>query len=271
MSDAFQTALARIMRPLARAMISRGLRFSDAAEILKRAFVEAAERDFQLDGKRLTDSRVSLLTGLQRRDVRVFREETTSSKLQGAGQLPRVIARWLADPAYRNSDDGPATLPRAGPRPSFESLARDVSKDLHPRTVLDELARLGAIAWDEDEDRVTLIRDAFTPSEDEEALLSYFGANLGDHVEAATANLSAAPEFGPFLERAVHYNQLTKDSVDALERMSRELQTETLAKINSTALRLQDADAEGGGGAHRFRCGAYVFREEADQQKEGKE
>lgn len=271
MPNAFQSALARILRPLARAMISRGVRFPDASEMLKRAFVSAAERDFQLNGKRLTDSRVSLLTGLQRRDVRAFREGEPEAHSQGAGQLPRVIARWLADEIYQNEHGAPAALPRVGPSPSFESLANDVSRDLHPRTVLDELARLGAVAWDEKTDLVTLVRDAFTPSEDEAALLNYFGANLGDHAEAATVNLSAAPKSGPFFERAVHYNQLSEESARALERMARELQTEALKTINAEALRLQNADAEGGGGTYRFRCGAYIFHDESKERIEDKE
>lgn len=270
--DPVRDALARILRPLVRAMIARGLGFPELAERLKRLYVEAAERHFGLGGRRVTDSRISLLTGLQRKDIRAQRtrlEEDAAPSPQGAGPLPRVLARWTAGPPYGDAPGTPRALPRSAPdEPSFEALVAAVSRDIHPRTVLDELLRLGLVSLDPDTDRVTPTGAAFVTGRDAAALAGYLGANLGDHAEAAVANLLAAPGPGPFFERAVHYSHLTPDAIGELDRMARRLQGETLAALNARALALQDRDDGDPAATGRFRCGAYVYSELGSVPKE---
>lgn len=263
--EAFRGAVTRILRPLVRAMIARGLTYPELSERLKGLYVETCALHFRLGGKRLTDSRVSLLTGLQRKDVRALRArlETAPEAIgtAGAGPLPRVVARWLAGPPYAAAAGAPESLPRsAAAGPSFETLVAEVSRDIHPRTVLDELLRLGLASLDPDADRVTLAATAYLPRRDEAALIGYYGANLGDHAEAAAANLLAAPEPGPYFERAVHYNQLTPAALDELEDLARRLQGEALAELNARALALQRRDAGDPAAVGRFRCGAFVYR-----------
>lgn len=249
-------AIARLMRPVIRLLIARGVRFGELSDWLKAAYLSAAERHFRLDGKRLTDSRLHLLTGLQRKDIARLRAAEMPADAPSAGPLPRVVALWLA--RHGDGAGGPASLPRQGQAPSFETLVAEVSRDMHPRTVLDELLRLG-LARVED-DQVHLAGEAFLPAKDEAAMLGYLGANLGDHAAAAVENMLAAPEQGPHLERAVHYNRLTPEAVDELERLSRMLLTETLSKINARAAALQRRDRSKTGADSRFRAGAFVYR-----------
>jgi hypothetical protein len=261
----FRDALTRILRPLVRAMIARGLAYPELAERLKGLYVDACARHFRLGGKRLTDSRISLLTGLQRKDIRAVRARLEGAgdgaEPAGAGPLPRVLARWIGGPPYADAAGAPRSLPRAAAdRASFDSLVAEVSRDIHPRTVLDELVRLGLVRHDPGDDRVSLLAPAYLPSRDDAALLGYFGANLGDHAEAAAANLLAAPAPGLFFERAVHYNQLTPDALDELEKLARQLQGEALSALNARALALQQRDAGDDAAAGRFRCGAFVYR-----------
>lgn len=265
----FREALTRILRPLLRAMIARGLRFPELADQLKQLYVESATRHFALAGKRMTDSRISLLTGLQRKDVRALRErvETGAEEPAGAGLLPRLLARWTGATPYAEEPGAPRTLPRsAAAGPSFEALAAEVSRDVHPRTLLDELIRLRLVRHEPGDDSVTLTSAAFLPARDEAALASYLGANLGDHAEAAIANLDAAPEAGPYFERAVHYNRLSRAALDELEALAREIQEEALARLNARALALQDRDLRNVHASGRFRCGAYIYRDCQDAE-----
>ena len=186
----FRDALIRILRPLVRAMIARGLTYPELAETLKQLYVDACARHFHLGGKRLTDSRISLLTGLQRKDIRALRArlEGVEEDVEppGAGPLPRVLACWNGAQPYVDATGAPRSLPRvATDGPSFEALVAEVSHDIHPRTVLDELSRLGLVRHNPEDDRVSLIASAYLPHRDDAALLGYFGANLGDHVEVA--------------------------------------------------------------------------------------
>ncbi len=76
--------------------------FPALAQLLRELLVNVAEHDFALDGKEQTDSRVSLLTGIHRKEV---------ARLRGAGtpvnetpatlsRTSAIMARWVAAPEF---------------------------------------------------------------------------------------------------------------------------------------------------------------------------
>ena len=67
-------ALAQVLRPLARLMIGHGLQLMPMMELLKKALVEEAQASFGLSDKANSDTRVALLTGVHRKDVKRLRE-----------------------------------------------------------------------------------------------------------------------------------------------------------------------------------------------------
>lgn len=246
--DALATALSRALGPVVRLAIARGLTYPVLAERLKEVYLSVAERFFRSEGKRLTDSRLSVMTGLQRKDIKGLRARMEDPEPPQAGPLPRIMALWQVE-------HGGAPLDRA----RFEALTGSVSRDIHPRTVLDEMERLGLVERAGDEIRLTAT--AFLPAGDDDALLGYWGANLGDHAMAATENVLAAPDPGPHFERAAHYNRLTPEAVEELDRLSRKLLGEALESLNARALSLQRRDRGKAGATRRFRAGAFVYRE----------
>lgn len=263
--DPLLRAAARIFRPVVRLLIARGVTFPRLAERLRALFVTVAAEEFSIDGRRLTDSRLSLLTGLQRREVKALRLEE-KAPAAGAGPLARVLARWGGDEDFLDPSGRPRPLSRMGePAPGFDALVARISQDIHPRTVLDELLRLGLVTLEGD--LVAPAAEAFLPARDEAALLGYFGANLGDHAEAAAANVLAAPEPGPFFERAVHYNRLDPAALEELDALARSLGARALAELNARALALQAAAPAGASG--RFRAGLFVFTDQGEAMEKG--
>ena len=97
------------------------------------------------------------------------------------------------------------------------------------------------------------------PSKNDDELTGYFGANLGDHAEAAADNLAAAPEPGPYFERAVHYNNLTPESLSQLEALAAQRQSEVLKELSNLAGLLQKRDASEEIAVGRFRCGSFIY------------
>ena len=258
-------ALKVVLRPLARLMIARGITLPAAVAALKEVFVEVAARDFRLRGKLPSDSRVSLLTGLHRKDVRAIRENAHPLSAPRSGGLgATVVGRWLGDPAFAAADGRPRALPRLPSEdpaaPSFEVLVTGISKDVRPRTVLDELLRLGILDWDQTADEVRLLKEAFVPSGPSEALLGFFRDNLHDHLAAAVGNLLAAPEANRAFERAVYYNRLRPGDVAALEAEARTLALAAMRHLNSLALERQQAARGDQAARERFRFGAFFFR-----------
>ncbi|MGY8991490.1 MAG: DUF6502 family protein, partial [Rhodospirillales bacterium] len=139
-------AINRLFRPLVRLLITYGVTYPSVISLLKRIYVEEAEQSFQVERKRQTDSRISLITGVHRKDVKRLRGSNSE-----VGQVPlpisisaQMVATWIGDPAYMDETDKPLPLPRLKPKDgssSFEGLVESVSKDVRPRTVLDEWTR----------------------------------------------------------------------------------------------------------------------------------
>lgn len=263
-ADRLLGPLRHLLRPLIRFLIRRGITFPVLAELLRGLYVEIAARDLLTDPRQRTDSRVSLLTGVHRKELRRLREQDA-----GAPAVPavvtlssQVIARWLGLPEYSN-EAGPRALPREAAQlgePSFDGLVRSVTSDVRPRAVLEEFIRQGVARLDE-VGRVRLNRGAFLPRQGSEEQLYYFARNLHDHLAAAAANVEA--EGGPpFLDRSVHYDRLPPGVAAALEAAGRDAAQRMLLDINRLALELlakEELEPAPEQRTRRFNLGAYLL------------
>jgi hypothetical protein len=263
--DRTLAALRWLMRPIIRLLIARGVQLSAVNALLKQVYVDVAIDEFRIDDKPPTDSRVSILTGVHRRDVRSIRTDGMPSSAPPAMSMSAtVIGRWLGDPTCVDGDGQPKALHRLADNgsPSFEELFQGISKDVHPRTILDGMIDQKLVDWDQRNDVVRLKSKAFVPTADSEGLMRFFEMNLHDHLAAAVSNLVNDENDRRFLERAVYYNQLETTSVDKIEGEARQLGERILSDMNSKALQLQQADADEGGETERFRFGVFFYREE---------
>ncbi len=257
-------ALRRIFRPLARLLIARSIPFPTASNLLREAYVEVAVEEFPVAGKRQTDSRITLLTGVHRKDVKRLRAQK-GAELQAPRAVSlgsQLMARWTTLPELLDPQGEPLPLPRladADGGVSFESLVRSLNTDIRPRVVLDEWLRLG-IAHLDDRDRVCLNAQAFIPAQGSEEMTYYFGRNLHDHAAAAVHNMLGGAE--PFLERSVNYNNLGPAAVAELTELAKRRGMEVLRELNARALRLQRRDAGEAEASRRFNFGLYLLAED---------
>ena len=61
------------LRPLVQRMLASGVPFGLLEDRLRELVVEVAEQEFPLDGRRQTDSRIALISGINRKEVRRIR------------------------------------------------------------------------------------------------------------------------------------------------------------------------------------------------------
>jgi hypothetical protein len=255
----FLKAVDRLAEPLVRALISLGVTFPLFTQLLKRVYIRVATKQAQTAGAPLTVSRISVMTGLQRKDIGQIKEQIARKQEPTAtiSLGSRLIGIWNGAKEFTDSSGRPLPLPRySGPSPTFEDLVRSVSTDVRPRAVLDEWLRLGVVKIDE-QDRVHMRSDWFVPRQGFEELSYFYGRNLADHIAASTYNLLGEGE--PRLERAVYYDKLTPDSVATLEEYARKVGGEALRQINREALRLADADEGKLGADQRMSIGMYYY------------
>jgi Family of unknown function (DUF6502) len=264
-NSAIFKALESALKPLVRLMLARGITYIQLTEWLKHIFVETAVREFNLPDKAINDSRISVVTGVHRKDVKRLREnmlinpslvEPTNVNLGS-----KIVSAWLSNALYMN-DDKPksiARLKKDGGNISFEVLAESVTKDVRARAALDELERVGAVSVDA-EDMVTLVTEAFIPAKGEDEKAYYLGLGVGDHTSAAVNNvLNHQP---PSFDRVVHYKSLSLTSIEEIEQLSRAHGSQFLQEINKKAGKLPLNADNSEIKNKRFTLGVYFYSED---------
>lgn len=265
---ALVAALRCVLRPLVRLMVSRGVTYPYLAELLKGLFVDVAERDFGIEGKPTTDSRVSLLSGVHRKDVSRLRSTTVKADGPASPVVnlsSQVFARWLGDPGWRNRRGRPLPLPRLaseGGDRSFESLVAGISSDIRPRALLDEWLRRGLVTLD-DQDRVCLQPQVFTAGRGDDDKLHYFARQLHDHAAAAGHNLQGGV---PYLDRSLHADGLSVESVAELHERAREQGMQMLVSLSEAtqAAEQRDRALPADAPRRRFTLGVYFYESDQD-------
>lgn len=256
-------AVRRLLRPLIRIMLHYSVQYPYLANLLKLTYVEVATH-MPVPGKEQTDSRVSMLTGIHRLDVKRLRSEIV---IGGEAPPPSVslgaqaVARWTTVSEYLDGKGRPLPLPRlasSGSSVSFESLVQSISKDIRPRVVLDEWLRLGIARVDE-QDRVVLVTDAFVPSHGLDEKLFYLGKNVHDHLGACENNLTR-PDAPPMLERSAYYDHLSEASAQILATYARQLSSQAIQAFGQKAMELQEKDSQDGNARHRVTYGLYFYQ-----------
>lgn len=256
------SALKHLLRPLVRLLLSHNITFPYLADLLKGVYVEVAKETILQTGGKLTDSRMSVLSGIHRKDIRRFRESPEilegAPKAQSIGA--RMIGLWLAHPDYLDNQEHPAALSKH----QFNELAMSVSSDIKPGTILEEWIHQGTVKVQGDQ--VTLNKQALIPSEDFEQLAHYFGQNLHDHIATASNNLLQQTD--PKLERAVFYPRLSEASIQKIEAYANQQANQLLQQINKQALTYVKQDKDDPEATHRFRLGVYFYTEEKPTEKQ---
>ncbi|MGM0633417.1 MAG: DUF6502 family protein [Pseudomonadota bacterium] len=242
-------AIRKLLRPLVRLMLSYQITYPMLVNLLKSLYVEVADTEFDVDGKRQTDSRIHLLTGVHRKDVKRLRAELVepSRMPPNLSTGARLIAHWTGSDRFRDATGAPAALPLRNTddnddRASFEDLVEQVCRrDIRSRVILDDWLEQGLVHLD-DQQRVVLDTLAFMPEDGFEEKSFFFGKNLHDHLSASTHNLLGnRPRH---FDRSVYYDQLSADSAEELRLLAADVGMEALQRINHRALNLQQRDQD---------------------------
>lgn len=257
-----------ILAPLIRLLLATGVDYTRLAAELKPIFIEQALQELQEAGRKDTDSAISLLSGVHRKDVRKWRESRLGKSADREVSLSaQVYARWAQEPKYLDRQRRPKALPRLGPEPSFDSLARSVTQDVHPYTVLTELMRLGLVQVESRAGQEIIVpnREGFIPPPGSLELMELFGSNLTDHAAAAVANLLGSP---PRLEQSVFAEGITEESAALLSALARKLWAQARAEVITQARQLYEHDRNQPEATHRMRFGVYFWDESITKHPE---
>lgn len=269
MSDqrsALQKAVSKLLNPLVRLLLRNGLTYSEFAEIAKSAYVRVALKDFSVPGRKPSQTRVSVLTGLHRHEVAKILKADGGQDSHSARhhRAARIISAWLADPRF--NDDGIPNVLNIDSE--FAVLVADYGADVTTRAVLDELVRVGAVNVKKGK-RLELLVRAFTPSDSDEDLIHILGDSVTDLLSTLDHNL-ASDASSRRLQMSVVHSNLPNESLRNIELISRDKAMSFLEDLNQF-FATQDRDSNPrviGTGRNRAGIGLYYFQQPFDSENQ---
>lgn len=263
--NALVTAIFRLLRPLVRLLLRHGIPFGVMADVVKQVYVDVAFEDFRLPGRKQTTSRVSILTGLSRKEVARLRSLNLwddHEAIREYHRAARVVSAWVREPEFHEAHGQPAPLPIEGEWASFGALVRRYSGDMPVRAVLDELLRVRAVEPLED-GRVRLLARSYVPVAGEVEKLAILGTDVADLIATIEWNLRS-PSSEAYFQRKVQYDNLPIEVMPELHALSRQRAQALLEQLDLwMAARDRDVTpAVRGSGRKRAMLGIYYFEED---------
>lgn len=249
-----------LLRPIALLLLKCGMTWKEFSDLSKRVFVDVATEEFGIRGRPTNVSRVSILTGIARKEVARLREGASADAPPASRKMSdatRVLSGWHQDPEYLGADGSPIALPERGPAPSFEALFRRYGGDTPFQTLLKELRAAGSVGT-ENGGRLVASRRYHMPAALSDENVRLFGANLHDHARTLVGNVTGRAE-AKRLEGYATEDRIRAADASAFRDFVNERGQRFLEEIDGWLLRHRAADNEPGAEPVRLGVGIYAI------------
>jgi len=247
-----------------RILLRNGVSYRTFSDLIKWVYVDVASKEFGIKDRKQSTSRVSVITGLSRKEVvrvRGLSRPDDHANTEKYNRAARVIAAWRRESEFLDPKGNPAPLPMAGPASTFSELVKRFGGDVPVRATLDELIRVGAIHRLED-GRVSLLSRAYIPESSDSKKLHILGTDVGHLISTMDHNLRHDP-IGPFFQRKVAYDNLPDDVLPQFRKLASKRAQALLERLDEW-LSHHDRDVTPtvkGPGRNQAGLGIYYFEE----------
>lgn len=207
--SAVLSACYAFLRPISRLLIKNGIGYREFAEISKAAFVDVASEDYGIRGRQTNMSRVAVMTGLSRKEVKKVREAISSGafKIPNRTRRPElVLTIWHSDAEFQDKQGQPRILEFDGPGASFRSLVSRAGGDIPPMAMLNELLRAGSVVREGESLRV--VSRSYIPEPHDPWRILFAGGAMRDLASTIVYNLECEDPEVRFFERRVYSDRL---------------------------------------------------------------
>jgi len=267
--QALYTAVFKLLRPLARALLRNGVPYAAFADLAKRAFVDVAMNEFEVPGKKQTVSRASTITGLSRKEVKRLmdiKDEDDRDMVTRYNRAARVVYGWVHDTTYSAADGEAAELEFENGNPSFSSLVKTYSGDVPPRAILDELLKVGVVEKNSD-GKIKLLARAYIPQHGTLEKLALLGRDVAGLISTMDENIHGVNET-PKFQRKVFYDNLPQEALPKLQALLAD-KGQGLLEFLDQWMASNDRDANPevtGTGRAAAGIGIYYFEEDVAEE-----
>ena len=226
-------ALTQLLRPLVRITLRQGLSAEAFEEVVRRVYVDVAEKDFALAGKKQTTSRIGVLTGLNRKEVARLKKMPLAAHVDeqpsSQNRVERVVSAWLSDAAFQDEKGDPKPLEFQG-EDSFSELVRRYSGDMPARAVADELIRIGVLA-EADDRKLRLLSRGYVPDPESQELVRILGTHAEDWFNTFDHNMTHGRDEARY-QRQVIYTDVPARHADEFRGLSARWGQQTLEELD---------------------------------------
>jgi hypothetical protein len=210
-SNQSEIILAKLFKPLLRFAIMRGVKLGKIIELIKLVLVQMAKDELAQNGAEISVSRVSLMTGVHRKDAKELMD-LQEPRASNSDVLRKIIGKWNSDKRLlKNSKPRPLT--HVGQHSEFADLVLSVQKELNPYSLLFELQRSNAVEIDDT--HVRLIQSEYTPNTQVVSGFELVAGDLQDLLMAAEINLYRKPKV-PHLHLSTTYDNVPESDLPAI-------------------------------------------------------
>jgi len=254
-----QLALYRVLKALAKVAMHYGMSVTVVSELLRRAYVDAAEETLGVDGKKIKSSSICALTGLYRKEVVRIQElppVDAATVDDRYNRSARVISGWTRDDVYCTKAGRPAVLAFDGEH-SFSELVRQYSGDMTPKAMLAELTRLGSVELTRT-DSIKLKNTAYVPQESDLDTLQILGTDTADLIATIQHNMDKPTELRRF-QRKVAYLHIPARHVEEFRIYAAKESQKLLEKLDSWLSKRDTEDIAEGKPGSRTGLGIFQF------------
>jgi hypothetical protein len=195
LKNAALVALRLALRPLVRMLLRNGVTWKESAEVLKQTYVEVARSDYGVHGRPTNASRIAILTGLSRHEVKRVSdnmEDGDPVALERMNRASWLLSGWHNDPDFCDAVGQPAEIAFDGSANSFTELCHRYAPDIPPTAMLKELRRVGAVNEPADGVFKAAMRYYMPEAQDPDAVLRS-GSVLEDLGNTTAFNLHRDP------------------------------------------------------------------------------
>lgn len=228
-TDTLQKCIYRVLRPLIKLLIKYGYSHSEFAELAKKVYVDTAKAHFEIPNRKLTHSRISVLTGLSRKEV------VRLSELSGCSEsikltpnrAARVVTGWLDDEDFLDSNKQPKTLAIRGEQ-SFSTLVDRYSGDITAGAIVDELVRIGVAKQDKDNNTIQLVQHGYIPEGNDMEKMAVLSACAANLLETGEYNINRAEHESARFQRQLQFQQISPALAETFKQYSEQKSLELL-------------------------------------------
>ena len=260
------------LRPIAKIMLQCGIGYRAFAEVAKTAFVDVATREYGVRGRPTNMSRVAVMTGLTRKEVRRLRDESNSGHLsarQVVTPMALILHKWVSEPEFLDKEGRPADLPMEGDRSSFKSLVKRFGGDIPPGAIRTELKRVGCVKESKD-GQLRLVKRAFRPSDVEDRVLNYLLKSVCPVLQNTAHNLDPTNRESEWPQYTVNTKSIRTSDLGRIKRITSDRCVDFVESFDDMfiayeALHEQQGD---GNGQNPIAISISYFEEHDDDAKQ---